>query len=172
MLSLQFSIILIKSFEWWISIQQMFLSIQVYKYNQCQYLISPQFESLSICETGPIVESWKRKEFAKPLLAPGLHYDVVPSMLTSGERRKVLCTMPEHGEGDVFTSLLQFLINQLQQLILGKNEFQYILLNEYFIQQLSLCMNTNISLWNCRWIKKCQTLWLSDFEVEIMSPHK
>lgn len=67
-----------------------------------------------------------------------MHYDVVPSMLTSGERRKVLCTMPEHGEGDVFTPLLQFLINQSQQLILGKNEFQYILLTEYFIQQLSL----------------------------------
>lgn len=170
MLSLQFSIILIKSFEWWISIQQMFLSIQVYKYNQCQYLIRPQFESLSTCETGPIVGSWKRKEFAKPLLAPVLHYDVVPSMWTSGERRKVLCAMPEHGEGDVFTLLLQFLINQSQQLILGKSEFQYVLLSILF--NSSLCMNTSVSLGNCRWIKKCQTLWLSDFEVEIMSPHK
>ena len=82
MLSLQFSIILIKSFEWWISVQQMFLSIQVYKYKQCQYLISLQFKSLSTYETGPIVQSWKWKEFAKPLLAPVLNYDVVSFMLT------------------------------------------------------------------------------------------
>lgn len=46
--------------------------------------------------------------------------------------------MPEHGEGDVFAPHLQFLVNQLQQLNLGKREFQYILCTGCFIQQISL----------------------------------
>lgn len=124
MLSLQFSIILIKSFEWWIAMQQMFLSIQVYKYNQCQYLISLQFESLSTNETGPIVESWKWKEFAKPLLAPVLNYGVVPSTLTLGERRKESCEQCQNmGKEKRSLPICNFSLTSCSRWCLGRGNF-------------------------------------------------
>lgn len=46
--------------------------------------------------------------------------------------------MPEHGERDMFALHSQFLINQLQQLIIGKREFQRILRTKYYTQQICL----------------------------------
>lgn len=155
MLSLRFNIILIKSFEWWISIQQMFLSIQVYKYNRRQYLISLQFESLSTHETGPIVESWKWKEFAKPLLAPVLNYDVAPSMITSGERRKVsflVCNARTWGRRHSLP-ICSLSLTNCSSWTLGRGNFStFFVLSILF--NISLCTATNISLQNLRWIKK------------------
>ena len=172
MLSLQFSFILIKSFEWWISIQQMFLSIQVYKYNQCQCLISLQFESLSTHETGPIVESWKWKVFAKPLLAPVLNYDVVPSTLTSGEKRKESCVQCQNmGKETCSLPTRSCLLMNCSSWSLGKRDFStFYVLSILFNRSLWTTRSNSLQSW--RWIKKCRTVWSNNFKVEIMSPHK
>lgn len=151
MLSLQFSIILIKPFEGWISIQQMFLSIQVYKYNRRQYLISLQFESLSTYKTGPIVENWKWKEFAKPLLAPVLNYDVVPSTLTSGERKKKSVQCQNMGKETCSLPICSFSLTNCSSWTLGRGNFStFYVLGVLFNR--SLCTATSISLHNWRWI--------------------
>lgn len=46
--------------------------------------------------------------------------------------------MPEHGQRDMFAPHSQFLINPLQQLIIGKREFQCILCTKYYTQQICL----------------------------------